>query len=110
MPREVLREHNLGEISWRKSQEPDLPSTLMKIIKGRVNSVSTSNDERRQVLSSRIIWDESIDRFEIFGNNVEGHYGQIGTGYLFDTEFQTAYLEKGVDCYIDFLDEVPSAE
>ena len=39
----------------------------------------------------------------------EGHYGQIGAGYLFDSDFQEAYLEKGLDCYIDFLDEVPSA-
>jgi hypothetical protein len=28
---------------------------------------------------------------------------------LFDSSFQEAYLERGVDCYIDFLDEVPSA-
>jgi hypothetical protein len=45
----------------------------------------------------------------VFKNNVEGHYGQIGAGYLFDLSFQESYLEKGVDCYIDFLDEVPSA-
>jgi hypothetical protein len=36
-------------------------------------------------------------------------YGQIGAGYLFDLSFQEAYLERGVDCYVDFLDEVPSA-
>jgi hypothetical protein len=59
--------------------------------------------------SSGIIWDGTIDRFEVFRNNVEGHYGQIGAGYLFDSSFQEAYLEKGVDCYVDFLDEVPSA-
>jgi hypothetical protein len=28
---------------------------------------------------------------------------------LFDTSFQTAYLERGVNCYVDFMDEVPSA-
>jgi hypothetical protein len=28
---------------------------------------------------------------------------------LFDSNFQEAYLERGVDCYADFLDEVPSA-
>jgi hypothetical protein len=27
---------------------------------------------------------------------------------LFDSNFQEAYLERGVDCYLDFLDEVPS--
>jgi hypothetical protein len=31
------------------------------------------------------------------------------TSYLFDSSFQEAYLERGVDCYVDFLDEVPSA-
>jgi hypothetical protein len=28
---------------------------------------------------------------------------------LFDSSFQEAYLERGIDCYADFLDEVPSA-
>jgi hypothetical protein len=41
--------------------------------------------------------------------SVEDHYGQIGAGYLFDSSFQEAYLERAVDCYVDFLDEVPSA-
>ena len=72
----------------------------MKMIKNRANAIATANDERRQVLNPHIIWDGSIDRFEIFRNNVEGNYGQIGAGYLFDSDFQEAYLEKGVDCYI----------
>jgi hypothetical protein len=33
--------------------------------------------------------------FERSKNSVEGHNGQIGTGYLFDTDFQTAYMERG---------------
>jgi hypothetical protein len=81
----------------------------MNMIKSRTHAISAANDDRRQVLPARVIWDGSIDRFEVFRNNVEGHYGQIGSGYLFDSSFQQAYLEKGVDCYIDFLDEVPSA-
>jgi hypothetical protein len=88
---------------------PDHPSTFMKMVKGRSQAISAANDERRQVLPSRVIWDGSIDRFELFRNSVEGHYGQIGAGYLFDTDFQTAYLEKGVDCFVDFMDEVPTA-
>jgi hypothetical protein len=44
--------------------------------------------------------DGTIDSFEVFRNNVEGHYGQIGAGYLFDSSFQEAYLERGVDCYV----------
>ena len=39
---------------------------------------------------------------------MEEHYGQIGTGYLFDMDFQKAYLEKDVGCFVDFLDEVHS--
>jgi hypothetical protein len=70
--------------------------------------MSAVNDERRQVLPSKVIWGGTIDRFEVFRNNVEGHYGQIGAGYLFDSSFQEAYLERGFDCYTDFLDEVPS--
>jgi hypothetical protein len=69
------------------------------------------NYESRHVLPSKVIWniwDGTIDRFEVFRNNVEDHYGQIGAGYLFDSSFQKAYLKRGVDCYVDFLDEVPS--
>jgi hypothetical protein len=81
----------------------------MKMVKERARTMSAVNDERRQVLPSKVIWDGTIDRFEVFRNNVEGHHGQIGVGYLFDSNFQEAYLERGVDCYADFLDEVPSA-
>jgi hypothetical protein len=47
--------------------------------------------------------------FLIQVSSVEGHYAQIGAGYLFNSSFQEAYLESGIDCYDDFLDEVPSA-
>jgi hypothetical protein len=56
--------------------------------------MSDINDERLQVLPSKVIWDGTIDRFEVFRNNVEGHYGQISAGYLFDSSFQGAYLER----------------
>jgi hypothetical protein len=81
----------------------------MKMVKERTRTMSAVNDERRQVLPSNAVCDGTIDRFEVFRNNVEGHYGQIGAGYLFDSRFQEAYLESGVDFYVDFLDEVPSA-
>jgi hypothetical protein len=81
----------------------------MNMIKGRSYTMSAANDKRRQVLPSRVIRDRSIDRFEVFRNSVEGHYGKIGAGYLFDSGFQTACLERGVDCYVDFMYEVPSA-
>jgi hypothetical protein len=54
--------------------------------------MSAVNDEKRQVLLSNVIWDGTIDRLELFRNNTEGHYGQIGAGYLFDSSFQEAYL------------------
>jgi hypothetical protein len=81
----------------------------MKIVKETTRTMSAVNDQMRQVLPSKVIWDGTIDRFEVFRNNIEGHYGQIGAGYLFDSSFQKSYLERGVDCYVDFLDEVPSA-
>jgi hypothetical protein len=91
-------------------QEPDHPSTFMKMVKEKTRTMSAVNDERRQVLPSNVIWNGTIDRFELFRNNVEGHYGQIVAGYLFDSSFQIdfLYLERMVDCYIDFLDEAPS--
>jgi hypothetical protein len=81
----------------------------MKMVKERTRIMSAANDERRHVLPSKVIWDGTIDRFELFRNNLEDHYGQIGAGYLFDSSFQEAYVERGVDCYFDFVDELPSA-
>jgi hypothetical protein len=60
----------------------------MKMVKERTRTMSAVNDERRQVLTSKVIWDGTIGRFEVFRNNVEDHYGQIGAGYLFDSSFQ----------------------
>ena len=68
-------------------QEADHPSTFMKMIKARNYAASAAKDERSQVLPSRVIWDGSLDHFEEFRNKVEGHYGQVGAGYLFDSEF-----------------------
>jgi hypothetical protein len=81
----------------------------VKIVKQITSTMSAVNDERRQVLTSKVIWDGTIDRFEVFRNNVEGHHGQIVACNLFDSSFQEAYLERGVDCYVDFLNDVPSA-
>jgi hypothetical protein len=81
----------------------------MKMVKERTRTMSAVNDERRQVLRSKVICDGTIHHFEEFRSNVEGHYRQIGAGYLFDSSLQEAYLERGVDCYVDFLDEVTSA-
>jgi hypothetical protein len=81
----------------------------MKMVNERIRTMSAVNDERRQLSPSKVIWDGTIDRFEVFRNNVERQYGQIGAGYLFDSSFQKVYLESGVDCYVDFMDKVPSA-
>jgi hypothetical protein len=35
--------------------------------------------------------------FKVSRNHVEGHYGQIGAGYSFDSSLQEAYLERIVD-------------
>jgi hypothetical protein len=78
----------------------------MKMVKERTRTMSAVNDERRQVLSSKVIWDKTIYRFVVFRKNVEGYYEKIGAGYLFDSSFQET---KSVDCYVDFHDEVPSA-
>jgi hypothetical protein len=83
-------------------QEPDHPITFMKIVKERTQTMSAVNDERRQVLSSKVIWDGTIDRFVFIRNNVEGHYGQIGAAYLFDSSFQEAYLERSLTVILIF--------
>jgi hypothetical protein len=55
-------------------QEPDHPSTFMKMVKERTRTMSVINDERRQVLPSKSIWYGNIERFEVFRNNDEVHY------------------------------------
>jgi hypothetical protein len=73
----------------------------MKMVKERTRTMSAVNDERRQVLPSKFIWYGIIDRFELLKNNVEGHYGQIGTEYIFEASFHNNYLERGAECYVD---------
>jgi hypothetical protein len=60
----------------------DYSNTFMNTIKARAMARIAANDERRQVLNSRVIWDEDFDRFEVNRNNIEGHYGKIGTCYF----------------------------
>jgi hypothetical protein len=45
-------------------QEPDHPSTFMKIVKERTRTMSAVNDERRQVLPSKVIWDGTIEHLK----------------------------------------------
>jgi hypothetical protein len=81
----------------------------MIMVKERARTMSALKNDMGQVSPSKVIWDETIDRFEIFRNKDEGYYGQIGSGSLFDSSFQDASLERVVECYVDFLDEVPFA-
>jgi hypothetical protein len=75
-------------------QMPDNSSTFMTRIREKVLGKIAAHDEKLQVLNSTVTWGGSIERFEVFRNNVEGHYGKSGTGYLFDPDFQTAFLER----------------
>jgi hypothetical protein len=102
-------ENSPNSLSEDLHQMPDNASNFMTRIRVRDLAKIAANDERYQVLNQRVTWDGTIDRFEVFRNNVEGHYGQSGAGYLSDPEFQAAYLERGPDCFVDFLDKVPSA-
>jgi hypothetical protein len=74
-------EENQNYVGEEFHQEPDHPSTFMKMVKERTRTMSAVNDERRKISASKVIRDEIIDRFEVFRNNVEGHYGQIGSRY-----------------------------
>jgi hypothetical protein len=68
-------EENQNHVGKVFHQEPDHPSTFMKIVKERTRTMSAVNDERRQVLPSKVIWDRTIGSFEVFRNNVEGQCG-----------------------------------
>jgi hypothetical protein len=102
-------ERNPKFLDEDRHQMPDHSNTFINTIKARAMARTFANDERLHVLNPRVIWDGSVDRFEVFRNNVEGHYRQNGAGYLVDPDFQAAYFERGAECYIDFLHKVPSA-
>jgi hypothetical protein len=38
----------------------------MKMVKAKTWTISAVNDERSQVLPSKVIWHGTIDRFEVF--------------------------------------------
>ena len=63
----------------------------MKMIRGRSRAISSVNEEKSQVLLSRMIWDEDLGRIEVFRNNAEGCYGQIGEGYPVYLDFQKVF-------------------
>jgi hypothetical protein len=50
-------EENQNYIGEEFHQDPDQPSTLIKIVKERTRTISAVNDERRQVLPSKVIWE-----------------------------------------------------
>jgi hypothetical protein len=64
------------------------------MVKERTRKISAVNDEICQILASKVTWDGTIDHIEVFRNNVESYYEQIGTVYIFDESFQEAYLEN----------------
>jgi hypothetical protein len=59
------------------------------MVKYGAHAVSTVNDERHHVLPSRITWNEDLECFEVFEYSFEGHFEQIGAGYLFDLDSRT---------------------
>jgi hypothetical protein len=80
----------------------------MKLFMERTWGISAINDERRQVLPSKVIWDGTINRFEVFRIMLKIIMDKLVL-CIFYSCFQEAYLERVVDCHADFLDEVPSA-
>jgi hypothetical protein len=51
-------------LSVNEQQMPDYSSTFTKIIKGRANTMPAANNERRQLLNPRVIWNGSINQFK----------------------------------------------
>ena len=77
---------------WRKSA-------------ARAAALSPNKYEKRTPLPARIVWTGALGGFENFRNKVEGHYAQIGAGYLFDEEIQAKFLEKGYEAILEFQEE-----
>jgi hypothetical protein len=72
-------------------QEPDHPSTFMKMVKERTHTMSAVNDERLQVLTPKVIWDGTIDRSVVFRTMLKVIMDKLVLAvYLFDSCFQEA--------------------
>ena len=67
-----------------------------------------SKSEKQTPLPPRYTWDGDMDKFKDFHNQLEGHYQQVGAGYLFRSDFQRAYLLEGPEYYSHFSDFVRS--
>ena len=65
-------------------------------------------DKTRQPLPARYVWDGRMGKFPEFQSQVEGHYGQVGAGYMFLEKFQNRYLNDGTKCWIYFTERVHS--
>jgi hypothetical protein len=65
---------------------PEIVKSSSSTEKAKLEILYSPNKRSPKVIKrslSKVICDGTIDRFEVFRNNVEGHYGQIGAGYLF---------------------------
>jgi hypothetical protein len=71
-------EENQNYVGDEFHQHPEHPFKFMKMVKERTLTISAVNDERSQVLPSKVILDAAIGHFEVFRNYVEGHYEPIG--------------------------------
>ncbi len=87
----------------------ELANSFMAGINARdaqLKLTASGKDISRAVLPTRVMWDGDLGTFESFQNKVEGHYGQTGAGYLFDSEFVESYEKHGIECYKYFLNDV----
>jgi hypothetical protein len=71
----------------------------MKTFKEITRTMSSVNNERRHFLPSKVIWDGTKDRFEVFQIFFEDCHRHIWPFILF---------KFSVECYVDFMHEIPS--
>jgi hypothetical protein len=71
--------------------------------------MSAANNHRRQVLNPCVIGDGSIDRLKDLKIILKFIIYKLVQGTYLTYNFQSAYFERLTDCYVDFLDEVPSS-
>jgi hypothetical protein len=50
-------QENQNYVGKEFHQEPECPSTFMKMVKERTWIISSVDDERHQILPSKVIWD-----------------------------------------------------
>ena len=99
--------NNNGDQSIVNSAVTVMTELVQQVKHLRDGTTDKTKVKQRPTLPTRIYWDGKIDTFHRFSSSFEGHYSQSGARYLFDKNFQDAYLEYGTSAIDHLAQPIP---